>query len=168
MSEGAPAQLAQAAPARERPAARAEPETEPTAVIPPAPEITAAPEVLGQEADSIFSQIELQAAERLVEVRGPAMETRSAGQLADQTPAEPLRVKAGFWQNFLTGAENFYWLILWAAIVLLLMNIFIKIRIQHRSIILNGIVLIAVLSVALWLHIYYAADIGRTIVIFGL
>lgn len=66
-------------------------------------------------------------------------------------------------QRILAWSDRFFYAFLIAAIVLLLVNIFVKIRIQHASSIANGVFLIAVLAVALFSHIHQAEAIGEQV-----
>lgn len=66
-------------------------------------------------------------------------------------------------QRILAWSDRFFYVFLIAAILLLLVNIFVKIRIQHAPSIANGIFLIAVIAVALFSRIHQAEAIGEQV-----
>lgn len=66
-------------------------------------------------------------------------------------------------QRVVAWTDRFFYAFLVAAILLLLVNIFVKIRIQHAPTIANGVLLIAVTAIALFAHIHHAEAIGEQV-----
>lgn len=66
-------------------------------------------------------------------------------------------------QSLITWAHRFLFVFLCAIILLLLVNIFVKIRVQHAPVIANAFVLILVVMVALYVNVHAAEAIGEKV-----
>lgn len=68
-------------------------------------------------------------------------------------------------QQLIAWSDKFLWGILIALTVLLIVNIFVKIEVQHKSVLVNAIALILVVSGALYLNIHQAEALGEKVMI---
>ncbi|MBI4090568.1 MAG: hypothetical protein HY422_00940 [Candidatus Komeilibacteria bacterium] len=92
-------------------------------------------------------------------------ESTGADQLvvADNLKGGSVFSQGNMTQRILAWSDRFFYAFLIAAILLLLVNIFVKIRVQHVPSIANGSLLIAVLVIALFWRVHQAEAIGEQV-----
>ena len=145
-------------------------ESAPLAVAPAQPAVVAQPTTI-----NVVDRLTIQPRQNTAEtdtVLGVAINTDPSssqpslylGSSLQQTPASA----RGSWLQYVNQwSNNFFFVLLIAFVVILLINIFVKIRVQHVSILGNALMLIFVQVALLSLHVHAAQAFGETVRILG-